>query len=65
MKTVQKVNPGQPELPEWVYNGAMIGVQGGTDRWVLGLGLYSKIRSSESVQVIVFVGNRAFKVPLN
>ena len=32
MKTVQKINPGQPELPEWVYNGAIIGVQGGTDR---------------------------------
>ena len=32
MKIVQKINPGQPELPEWIYNGAMIGVQGGTER---------------------------------
>ena len=32
METVQKINPGQPELPEWVYNGAIIGVQGGTQR---------------------------------
>ena len=22
---------GQPELPDWVYNGAILGVQGGTD----------------------------------
>ena len=26
------MSPGQPELPDWVYNGAIIGVQGGTDR---------------------------------
>ena len=32
MEIVQKINPGQPELPEWIYNGAMIGVQGGTER---------------------------------
>ena len=32
MKTVQKINPGQPEMPEWIYNGAILGVQGGTDR---------------------------------
>ena len=30
MKTVQKINPGQPEMPEWIYNGAILGVQGGT-----------------------------------
>ena len=28
---VTSLNPGQPELPEWVYNGAILGVQGGTD----------------------------------
>lgn len=28
---VAAINPGQPELPEWVYNGAILGVQGGTD----------------------------------
>ena len=32
MEIVQKINPGQPELPDWVYNGAIIGVQGGTER---------------------------------
>ena len=32
MKTVQKINPGQPEMPEWIYNGAILGVQGGTYR---------------------------------
>ena len=32
MKTVQKINPGQPELPDWIYNGVVIGVQGGTER---------------------------------
>ena len=32
MKTVQKINPGQPEMPDWIYNGAILGVQGGTDR---------------------------------
>ena len=32
MKTVQSINPGQPELPDWVYNGAILGVQGGTER---------------------------------
>lgn len=32
MEVVQSINPGQPELPEWVYNGAILGVQGGTDR---------------------------------
>ena len=29
IKTVQKINPGQPEMPEWIYNGAILGVQGG------------------------------------
>ncbi len=32
MEIVQSINPGQPELPEWVYNGAILGVQGGTTR---------------------------------
>ena len=32
MEVVQALNPGQPELPDWVYNGAILGVQGGTDR---------------------------------
>jgi len=32
MELVQTINPGQPELPEWVYNGAILGVQGGTDK---------------------------------
>ena len=27
MELVQHINPGQPELPDWVYNGAMLGVQ--------------------------------------
>jgi len=31
LEIVQTLNPGQPELPEWVYNGAILGVQGGTD----------------------------------
>ena len=31
MELVQAINPGQPELPDWVYNGAILGVQGGTD----------------------------------
>lgn len=32
MEVVQALNPGQPELPDWVYNGAILGVQGGTDK---------------------------------
>ena len=32
METAKKINPGQPELPDWVYNGAILGVQGGTER---------------------------------
>ena len=31
------MNPGQPELPEWVYNGAILGVQGGTDTMLMRL----------------------------
>ena len=27
LELVQMVNPGQPELPDWVYNGAILGVQ--------------------------------------
>ena len=30
MDVVRYINPGQPPLPEWVYNGAILGVQGGT-----------------------------------
>ena len=29
MEIVQKINPGQPLLPDWIYNGVVIGVQGG------------------------------------
>ena len=32
MEIVQSLNPGQPPLPDWVYNGAILGVQGGTDK---------------------------------
>jgi len=28
MEIVQALNPGQPPLPDWVYNGAILGVQG-------------------------------------
>ena len=31
MEIVQDINPGAPELPEWVYNGAIMGVRGGTE----------------------------------
>lgn len=31
MEIVQSINPGAPPLPEWVYNGAIMGVQGGTE----------------------------------
>ena len=31
------MNPGQPELPDWVYNGAILGVQGGTDTMLMRL----------------------------
>merc|ERR1711971_608283 len=34
---VQALNPGQPELPDWVYNGAILGVQGGTDTMLMRL----------------------------
>ena len=33
----QALNPGQPELPDWVYNGAILGVQGGTDTMLMRL----------------------------
>ena len=32
MEIVQAINPGAPPLPDWVYNGAILGVQGGTDK---------------------------------
>ena len=31
MEIVQAVNPGMPVLPDWVHQGAIMGVQGGTD----------------------------------
>ena len=31
MEIVETLNPGQPPLPNWVYNGAILGVQGGTE----------------------------------
>ena len=31
MEIVETLNPGQPALPDWVYNGAILGVQGGTE----------------------------------
>ena len=36
-KWTQALNPGQPELPDWVYNGAILGVQGGTDTMLMRL----------------------------
>ena len=33
----QALNPGQPELPDWVYSGAILGVQGGTDMMLMRL----------------------------
>ena len=32
MEIVQTINPGQTPIPEWVHQGAILGVQGGTDR---------------------------------
>ena len=32
MEIVQSINPGQTSIPKWVYLGAIIGVQGGTQR---------------------------------
>ena len=32
MEVVQSINPGQTLIPEWVHHGAIIGVQGGTER---------------------------------
>ena len=32
MEIVQAINPGQTAVPEWVHQGAILGVQGGTDR---------------------------------
>ena len=32
MDIVQSVNPGQTSIPKWAYLGAIIGVQGGTQR---------------------------------
>ena len=29
---VKDINPGQPEMPDWIYNGAILGVQGGTEQ---------------------------------
>ena len=30
MEIVKAVNPGMPMLPDWVHQGAIMGVQGGT-----------------------------------
>jgi alpha-glucosidase len=35
---VSQIYGRQPELPEWVYNGAILGVQGGTDKMLEYLG---------------------------
>ena len=32
MEVVQAINPGQSLIPEWVHQGAILGVQGGTKR---------------------------------
>ncbi len=32
LEVVQAVSPGQPDLPDWVYRGAIIGVQVGWPR---------------------------------
>ena len=32
MEVVQSTNPGQTLVPDWVHHGAIIGVQGGTQR---------------------------------
>jgi len=31
LEVVQAINPGQPPLPDWIHDGAILGVQGGTD----------------------------------
>ncbi|TRY69177.1 hypothetical protein TCAL_05612 [Tigriopus californicus] len=31
MDIVQELNPGQPPLPDWIHDGAILGVQGGTE----------------------------------
>ncbi|CAL8100162.1 unnamed protein product [Orchesella dallaii] len=31
VQKISQINGRQPELPEWVYNGAILGVQGGTE----------------------------------
>ena len=43
MELVQAINPGQPELPEWVYNGAILGVQVGC----LSFSLFKSIKHRE------------------
>ena len=47
LELVQVLNPGQPPLPEWVYNGAILGVQGGTDLMLQ----YLDTAQSQGVQV--------------
>ena len=32
MEIVQSINPGQTLIPEWAHHGAILGVQGGTQR---------------------------------
>ncbi len=31
LEIVQTINPGAPLLPDWVHQGAILGLQGGTD----------------------------------
>ena len=47
MEIIQTLNPGQPALPDWVYNGAILGVQGGTGK-MLG---YLDEAESQGVEV--------------
>lgn len=47
MEIIQILNPGQPALPDWVYNGAILGVQGGTGK-MLG---YLDEAESQGVEV--------------
>ena len=37
MQVVQAINPGIKPIPEWVSKGAIIGVQGGTDKMLATL----------------------------
>ena len=43
METVQAINPGMPALPDWVHQGAIMGVQGGTEEMLGYLQQVSKL----------------------